>query len=45
MSAYFEEFANIDPASICAWIFELENQLSSLNPKNKGGEKAHISLK
>jgi hypothetical protein len=35
MSAYFDEFANIDAAVICTWIFELESQLSKLNePKN-----------
>lgn len=38
MSAYFEEFANIDDAVICTWIFELESQLSKLDEK-KGVDK------
>lgn len=37
MSAYFSDFAKIDPAVICTWIFELESQLSKLNaPKDSG---------
>lgn len=36
MSAYFSDFAKIDPAVICTWIFELESQLSELNaPKEE----------
>lgn len=37
MSAYFEEFANIDQAVICTWIFELEGQLSKINKKKSSG--------
>ncbi|XP_070501255.1 CUE domain-containing protein 2-A [Chironomus tepperi] len=37
MSAYFADFAKIDPAVICSWIFELESQLSKLDePKENG---------
>ncbi|KAJ6637306.1 CUE domain-containing protein 2 [Pseudolycoriella hygida] len=42
MSAYFPEFSKIDPASVCTWIFQLENQLSSLN---KSAESQNLSLK
>lgn len=28
MSAYFPEFAGIDPAVVCSWIFELEADLT-----------------
>lgn len=38
MSAYFEEFANIEAAVICTWIFQLESQLSEFGDK-KGAEK------
>ncbi|CRK99277.1 CLUMA_CG012673, isoform A [Clunio marinus] len=31
MSAYFSDFAKINPALIYTWIFELESQLSKLN--------------
>lgn len=31
MSAYISDFAKIDPAVICTWIFELESHLSELN--------------
>lgn len=43
MSAYFSDFAKIDEAVICTWIFELENQLSKQNaPKDE--EKPIISF-
>lgn len=42
MSAYFPDFATIDPATVCAWIFELENQLSGLT---KNAESQNLSLK
>lgn len=45
MSAYFADFANIEPAVICTWIFELESQLSKLNPKKDQSSKANLSLK
>lgn len=36
MSAYFSDFAKIDEAVICTWIFEMESQLSKLNaPKEE----------
>lgn len=38
MSAYFEEFANIEAAVICTWIFQLESKLSEFGDK-KGAEK------
>jgi hypothetical protein len=43
MSAYFSEFAKIDPAVIVSWIFELESQLSKLN-QPKENHKPMISF-
>jgi hypothetical protein len=45
MSAYFADFAKIDPAVICTWVFELESQLSKLDePKMKNNEKPSINF-
>ncbi|XP_049301181.1 CUE domain-containing protein 2 [Anopheles funestus] len=43
MSAYFNDFANIEPETVCAWIFELENQISNKNPISKT-ESNNLSL-
>lgn len=43
MSAYFNEFSNIDSATICSWIFQLENQLTNSNKSNKQTAQ-HLSL-
>lgn len=43
MSAYFTDFSQIDSATICTWIFELENQLSNLT--NKTEETQSLTLK
>lgn len=43
LSAYFADFAKIDPAVICTWIFDLESQLSKLD-EPKENEKPAISL-
>ncbi|XP_055615691.1 CUE domain-containing protein 2 isoform X2 [Toxorhynchites rutilus septentrionalis] len=43
MSAYFNDFANIEPATVCSWIFQLESQLSK-KPNNNGGDAQHLSL-
>lgn len=42
MSAYFNDFANIQPATVCSWIFQLENQLSA--KQDVSGEVQNISL-
>lgn len=42
MSAYIPDFSNIDPATICSWIFQLESELSALN---KEADEHNLSLK
>ncbi|XP_053688185.1 CUE domain-containing protein 2-A [Sabethes cyaneus] len=42
MSAYFNDFANIEPATVCSWIFQLENQLST--KQDVPGEVHNLSL-
>ena len=42
MSAYFSDFAHIDPGTICTWIFQLENKLSQTT-NNKDSQ--NLSLK
>jgi hypothetical protein len=45
MSAYINDFANLDPAVIVSWIFELESQLSKLNePKESDKKTPKINL-
>lgn len=44
MSAYFSDFSRIDPATICTWIFQLENELSKLT-KTDNGDARNLSLK
>ncbi|XP_058468051.1 CUE domain-containing protein 2 [Malaya genurostris] len=34
MSAYFNDFANIESSIVCTWIFQLENQLSKKDSDN-----------
>lgn len=43
MSAYFVEFSEINPATICTWIFQLEKQLNNLTPKSE--ETSHLSFR
>lgn len=43
MSAYFDDFANIEPATVCAWIFQLESQLSEKHNVS-GGDAQNLSL-
>lgn len=43
MSAYFIDFANIDPATVCSWIFQLEGQLSD-KPNKSCEETQTLSL-
>ncbi|CAD7084739.1 unnamed protein product [Hermetia illucens] len=43
MSAYFSDFSRIDPATICTWIFQLENELSKLT-KTDNGDARNLSL-
>lgn len=43
MSAYFEDFSNIDPNTICTWIFELESKLSDKR-KPQAHNSTDISL-
>lgn len=43
MSAYINDFAKIDPAVICSWIFELESELSK-NDEPKEPEKSFINF-
>ncbi|XP_062536440.1 CUE domain-containing protein 2 [Armigeres subalbatus] len=44
MSAYFNDFANIEPATVCSWIFQLENQLSEKHSKATNNEVQNLSL-
>lgn len=47
MSAYFNDFANIEPATVCSWIFQLEGQLSAKHKENGGcgsGDAQNLSL-
>lgn len=47
MSAYFNDFANIQPATVCSWIFQLEGQLSAKHKENGGsgsGDAQNLSL-
>ncbi|XP_058119546.1 CUE domain-containing protein 2 [Anopheles ziemanni] len=44
MSAYFNDFANIEPETVCTWIFELENQISNKNPISSSTESNNLSL-
>ncbi|XP_058838725.1 CUE domain-containing protein 2 isoform X2 [Topomyia yanbarensis] len=41
MSAYFDDFANIKPSTVCTWIFQLESQLSK---KNNNSDAQNLSL-
>lgn len=43
MSAYINDFAKIDPAVICTWIFELESELSK-SEEPKEPEKSIINF-
>ncbi|XP_052867025.1 CUE domain-containing protein 2 [Anopheles cruzii] len=43
MSAYFNDFANIEPATVCAWIFELESKISNKN-QIPSAESGNLSL-
>lgn len=48
MSAYFDDFANIEPATVCSWIFQLESQLSAKHKETGGGgsgDGPNLSLK
>ncbi|XP_035781867.1 CUE domain-containing protein 2-like [Anopheles albimanus] len=44
MSAYFVDFANIEPATVCAWIFELENKISNKNQISRAETTGNLSL-
>ncbi|XP_055585802.1 CUE domain-containing protein 2 isoform X3 [Uranotaenia lowii] len=45
MSAYFSDFSNIEPATVCAWIFQLESQLSEKSTgKTSVGDVQNLSL-
>lgn len=43
MCAYIKDFAKIDPAVICTWLFELESELSKAEDP-KGNEKPTINF-
>lgn len=43
MSAYIKDFAKVDPAVICTWIFELESELSKVEGP-KEAEKPAINF-
>ena len=43
MSAYISDFAKIDHAVICDWIFELESELSK-SEEPKEAEKSVINF-
>lgn len=45
MTAYFNDFANIEPATVCSWIFQLESQLSEKQSKPSSNHAQHLSLK
>lgn len=44
MTAYFNDFANIEPATVCSWIFQLESQLSEKQRKPSSNDAQNLSL-
>lgn len=44
MSAYFNDFSNIEPATVCSWIFQLESQLSEKHSKASNNDVQNLSL-
>ncbi|XP_065093988.1 CUE domain-containing protein 2 [Ochlerotatus camptorhynchus] len=44
MTAYFNDFVNIEPATVCSWIFQLESQLSEKQSKPSSNDAQSLSL-